>query len=383
MRERTAVWVRLFPVLALMLCAAAASGQVVYLAFGDSITAGTGDGEDLGGYPARLEQGLTQAGENAEVLNFGMAGEFTNEGITRIDEVLAEGGDILLLMEGTNDITRGLSEETSLFNLGEMARKAEAQGMEAVIATLIPRIPEARVDPENFQNQRLVEGIRDLAGTSQRGLVDPFEVFGTTEDLFDSFYAEIEDDPVGHPNSDGYDLLASIFRDVLTERDSVPPVTGITLPKAGRTEVPVGATIRMDVWDFGAGIEVAGTEISINGEMVEADINGDSTRVRIEWTLDSSQRGTVEVGLRSRDLATPANLVDRVVTTFDLEIDALDGDLDDSGRVDGVDLVLFARSFGANAGEGRYLAEADFDDNGTIDGEDLAVLASNFGLSTS
>ena len=383
MKRRIAKWVCRGLMLAPMLLAASASGQLIYLSFGDSITSGTGDGTERGGYPPRLEDLLNQAGENVEVQNHGQPGEFTNEGVTRIEEVLAMGGDVLLLMEGTNDIARGLSEETTLFNLGEMARKAEDLGMEVVIASLIPRIPEARIDPENILNQRLVEGIRDLAGVSMRDLVDPFEEWQTIEDLFDRFYAEIEEDPVGHPNAAGYDSMASTYFDVLTGTDSVPPVTGVTLPKTGRTEVPAGATIRMDVWDFGEGIDVAATELFINGETVAADVGGNPSRVRIEWTLDAAQRGRIDIGLRSRDLASPANVVDRVVATFDVELEELVGDIDDSGRVDGVDLVLFARSFGAEVGEVRYLEEADFDSDGTIDGEDLAVLASGFGTSLS
>ena len=383
LKRRIAKWVCRGLMLAPMLLAASASGQLIYLSFGDSITFGTGDGTERGGYPPRLEDLLNQAGENVEVQNHGEPGEFTNEGVTRIDEVLAMGGDVLLLMEGTNDIARGLSEETTLFNLGEMARKAEDLGMEVVIASLIPRIPEARIDPENILNQRLVEGIRDLAGVSMRDLVDPFEEWQTIEDLFDRFYAEIEEDPVGHPNAAGYDSMASTFFDVLTGTDSVPPVTGVTLPKTGRTEVPAGATIRMDVWDFGEGIDVAATELFINGETVAADVGGNPSRVRIEWTLDAAQRGRIDIGLRSRDLASPANVVDRVVATFDVELEELVGDIDGSGRVDGVDLVLFARSFGADVGEVRYLEEADFNSDGTIDGEDLAVLASGFGTSLS
>jgi len=59
-----------------------------------------------------------------------------------------------------------------------------------------------------------------------------------------------------------------------------------------------------------------------------------------------------------------------------------DGDLDQSGRVDGIDLVFFGRAFGSRSGTQRYLPAADIDDNGTIDGADLARLASNFGLSS-
>ena len=99
-----------------------------YLAFGDSITFGVGDNPERArlGYPPRLENMLQTAGVSATVLNFGEPGENTTEGITRIDSVLAQGGagDVLILMEGTNDISRKISLETTLFDLEAMARKA-------------------------------------------------------------------------------------------------------------------------------------------------------------------------------------------------------------------------------------------------------------------
>jgi hypothetical protein len=53
--------------------------------------------------------------------------------------------------------------------------------------------------------------------------------------------------------------------------------------------------------------------------------------------------------------------------------------VDGSGRVDGGDFVIFARSWGFTAGQERYDPRADFDNSRTVDGEDLAVLASVFG----
>ena len=88
----------------------------------------------------------------------------------------------------------------------------------------------------------------------------------------------------------------------------------------------------------------------------------------------------MRVELRTRDLATPANVFDGEIARFVIAgTTFLDGDLDRSGRVDGADLVNFARAFGAREGSSRYERAADFDDDGDVDGEDLAVLASNFG----
>ena len=150
-----------------MLCSAPAprgrSRPRIYVAFGDSVTEGVGD-EEGGGYPPRLEALLIARGRNADVRNRGVAGETTVDGLARIDSVLAQGGDVLLLMEGTNDLPHNVSPETIAFNLDEMAKRAERAGMDVVFATVIPRSPVANVDRENILTQQLAETIRDLAG---------------------------------------------------------------------------------------------------------------------------------------------------------------------------------------------------------------------------
>jgi len=55
------------------------------------------------------------------------------------------------------------------------------------------------------------------------------------------------------------------------------------------------------------------------------------------------------------------------------------GDVDASGRVDGIDLVLLALAFGSEQGEERYRAEADVNGDGIVDGFDLAILIEFFG----
>jgi len=374
-------------VCALFLLAGAAVAQTRYVAFGDSITEGVGDDADRAepGYPPRLEDLLQGAGRNAVVVNRGVGAEQTDEGLSRIDSVLDEGGDVLLLMEGSNDLSRFISLETILFNLDTMATRAENRGWKAVHATVIPRIPTARVDPENISNQKLNQRIREMAGTDGRDLVDNFEMFGATPRRFQTHYLIDPEDHVGHPNARGYDLMAQTFVDVLTGVDSVPPVTGRLNPSNGAVEISPGATVRVDVWDFGAGIDLAATSLVINGVEVNADLTGNERRAQLLYHPPRPLQGTVRVELHSRDLATPLNGTDREIASFDIVGAGSDGfgDVDGDGRVDGVDLVLLARAFGATRGSSRYDRDADLDDSGTVDGQDLAILASNFGQTAS
>ncbi len=168
---------------------AANAQELVFLAFGDSITDGYGDTSNPGGgYPPRLQRWLRQQGYDAVVESHGVGGETTSAGLSRIDSVLAGGGDYLLLMEGTNDISRRVGVESIRFNLDEMASRAEALGMIAVHASVIPRIPTAPVDSDNSATSALAHAIRDMGADTHRAVVDQFTLFESLPDLFDNYY---------------------------------------------------------------------------------------------------------------------------------------------------------------------------------------------------
>lgn len=366
--------------LLLAVLAGSAGAQTRYLAFGDSVTEGTGDVGHVGGYPIRLDTMLA----GAVVENHGFAGERTPEGLSRIDGVLAAGGDVLLLMEGTNDITRAeISQETTLFNLGEMARKAEARGIEAVHATLIPRWPMARRDRDNFETQEVNQSLRDLAGSRGRRLVDNFEVYSVQPDLFARLYTDkLPADPVGHPNPAGYDLMAATFRDVLLGADRVPPVPGVISPNHGEIGVSANAPIVVDVWDFGQGIDGQSVELLVDGEVVPAAVSASGDRVTASYTPPSPLSGLVRVGLRAADTASPVNRFDRELARFSIGGQGLIlGDIDFDGRVDGLDVDRMEITFGLRATERAFDERADLNGDGVVDGLDLALLASNFGRS--
>jgi lysophospholipase L1-like esterase len=364
-----------------------AEAQTAYIAFGDSITAGVGD-DDLRtekGYPPRLEALLQGGGLNAVVENYGVPGEDTVQGLARINGVLNEAalsGDVLILMEGTNDISRSIPVETTRFNLNQMAERAENRGISVIHSTTIPRLPDAKYDSANITNTWLNQNIRDMAGRRGRKLADPFEAFSTTPNLFALYYYQGKDDPVGHPNAAGYDFLAQIYFDVIRNVDHIPPVTGLVSPAHGAKEVSPSAPITVEVWDFGAGIDLAATNLKVDGVATAVVPTGDPKHAILTYQPPTPLTGIVSVGLSSRDLATPPNTVDREVVTFTIAgTQLLTGDLDQNGRVDGADLLRFARRFGARLGDILYSPSADFNNDGMVDGQDLAVLANNFGKS--
>ncbi|HEY4565129.1 MAG TPA: dockerin type I domain-containing protein, partial [Thermoanaerobaculia bacterium] len=219
------------------------------------------------------------------------------------------------------------------------------------------------------------------AGVRGRKEADPNEVFLKLPNLFSGFYSNAPDDHVGHPNAAGYDILARVFYDLIRGADTVSPVPGIVNPVDGATNIKPDATIQVDVWDFGTGIDLANTFLLVNGQPVTVTPQGTAQHASLVYQSPTPLSGSVTVGLRSRDLATPPNAIDRQLAKFTIQgaITGLQGDVNGDNRVDGMDLVLFGLHFGALRGTASYLAAADFNNDGTIDGLDLAILAANFG----
>ena len=330
--------------------AAPASSQDRYLAFGDSITQATGfddcplTEQGLCGYPIRLEERFSMDGQNIPVENHGKGGERTPAGVTRINTVLnstgAGPGDVVLLMEGTNDITRSILPEDTLFNLDEMANRVESRGAEAIHATLIPRFPQANVDPENLLTRNMGRSIRELAYGRSRMLVDPFEVFFQKPNLFTTYYHDPDDlpfsDPVGHPNPDGFDLLTDVFYEALTQAtDTVPPVIGEVIPVDGSVDISPLAPVRVRLYDFGTGVDPLAAGMTLNGFPVAVDVSnsGQEWLDVIHFPTGSGLAGTVEVRVQGADLANPANTMDRLVGTFDVDVSGPDPCLPDENTL--------------------------------------------------
>jgi lysophospholipase L1-like esterase len=103
------------------------NGDVI-LAFGDSLTAGVGANEE-NSYPNVLTK-LS----GFEVVNSGVSGETTEEGLTRLPQELEEHSpSILILLEGGNDILRNTDYAQIERNLELMIQTAQDFGVQVVL----------------------------------------------------------------------------------------------------------------------------------------------------------------------------------------------------------------------------------------------------------
>lgn len=117
---------------------------VEVIAFGDSITYGTGS--STGGYPTKLEALLNERCGASAVYNYGQQGETTSYGSGRIETPLAAhpGASYILIMEGTNDLFFGMSLGATQYHLETMIAKSRDAGVTPLLATLTPDTrPEA------------------------------------------------------------------------------------------------------------------------------------------------------------------------------------------------------------------------------------------------
>lgn len=118
------------------LVTAGASEPIRILAFGDSITAGYGLPEQ-DTLPTRLAEALNKMGRPVTMINGGVSGDTTADGVTRLDWALADKPQIMILALGANDMLRGLDPKAARANLDAIIRKAKDAGVEIVLAGML------------------------------------------------------------------------------------------------------------------------------------------------------------------------------------------------------------------------------------------------------
>jgi acyl-CoA thioesterase-1 len=107
------LWAVLFTV---FLAVPAFAGPKNILVLGDSLSAGPGVDPDQT-WPAQLQKKIDAAGLPFHVINAGVSGDTSADGLQHIDWVLRNKIDILLLELGGNDGLRGLPVEETRSNL--------------------------------------------------------------------------------------------------------------------------------------------------------------------------------------------------------------------------------------------------------------------------
>ncbi len=119
---------------------AANSSRPLLVCFGDSLTAGAGVDHEQA-YPAYLQLLLDHDGYDYKVVNAGVSGNTTKDGVDRLDEVVQQHAQVVVVEFGGNDGLRGLPVTQAQQNLDSMVRTLKANGSKVALAgiTLPPQ----------------------------------------------------------------------------------------------------------------------------------------------------------------------------------------------------------------------------------------------------
>ncbi len=174
------------------------SGDAVILAFGDSLTFGTGTTPDKS-YPAVLQE-LS----GRKVVNAGIPGELSAQGLARLPGLLdAHRPDLLILIHGGNDILRKKSLEQAADNLRKMIALARAKGAEVVMMA-VPN-PTLILSPADFY-----ASVAEETGV-------PIEIDALADILQ---FPSNKSDTI-HPNAKGYRKMAESLYALLEDHQAL------------------------------------------------------------------------------------------------------------------------------------------------------------------
>jgi len=164
------------------------------VAFGDSLTSGTGAGK-AESYPSVLSEMI-----GCRVVNAGVPGEVTSSGRGRLRTVLEkEKADLVIICHGGNDMIRKQDEAATVRNLDAMISTVRGGGADVVLIG-VPK-PEQILEVAPFYRE-----LADKYGIPLDSHILP-EIFSDPS---------LQSDRM-HPNSAGYRKMAQSIADLVRE----------------------------------------------------------------------------------------------------------------------------------------------------------------------
>ena len=199
---------RLVPVLLIVLSLSAADAapvlphKIVFL--GDSLAAGLGvDPEEA--FPALIQKKIEAAGWNDAVVNAGVSGDTSADGLGRIDWLLKQRIDVLVLELGGNDGLRGLPVSATQTNLQAIIDRVKQKYPQAQIIVAGMQMPPNMGGDYTSAFRKLYP---DLTATNHAALI-PFLLAGV------GGKPELNQPDHIHPNVEGHKIVADNVWNVL------------------------------------------------------------------------------------------------------------------------------------------------------------------------
>lgn len=174
--------------LGLLTLGAGAAEPRTLVFFGDSLTAGYGV-DPAEAYPALIQGKIDAAGRPWRVVNAGLSGDTTAAGRRRIDWVLRQRINLIVLELGGNDGLRGIPPAETRANLQAMIDRIHAANPDVIIVLAGMQIPAnmgpdytrafSRIFPELAERNRLplipflLEGVGGIPELNQADGIHP------------------------------------------------------------------------------------------------------------------------------------------------------------------------------------------------------------------
>jgi lysophospholipase L1-like esterase len=203
----------------------------VYMAFGDSITAGQGSSDDQG-YRPRLQARLIAFFGRGQVVNEGVFGTRSIAGQVRIDDSLYRARPAYTLIHyGTNDYNdtqagcRNPPYCYTIESLHNIILSVRGSRSLPVLSTIIPGNP-SNPDQQPQRNEWVAavnERIKALAQQERVPLADPHALFLREADPSGLFVDHV------HPNDRGYELMAEAFFQAITTQPASSAASGFPI----------------------------------------------------------------------------------------------------------------------------------------------------------
>lgn len=116
--------------------AAAAAEPVRIVALGDSLTAGPGLDSDST-FPARLEAALRERGHAVTIVNAGVSGDTSRDGLARLDWSVGPETDAVIVELGANDALRGTDPTITRSALDAILARLSERGLPVLVAGML------------------------------------------------------------------------------------------------------------------------------------------------------------------------------------------------------------------------------------------------------
>jgi acyl-CoA thioesterase I len=164
------------------------------VAFGNSLTAGAGVPADEN-YPAKLQAKIDAAGYRYRVINAGINGETSAQGLSRTSSIAVMRPSVVIVEFGANDGLRGMPVEATAQNLLDIVSALQSAGAKVVLAGM--------QIPPNYgpQYTSAFRSIFPVVAKKQNASLIPFLLEGVG-----GRPALNQEDGI-HPTPQGYDIV--------------------------------------------------------------------------------------------------------------------------------------------------------------------------------